>query len=288
MASPAKKTRTDGKSKQFYVKQARKLQKNTLDSAERGFLVTCNFKERDSIREVYSLLNEYYEKIKPESVKSEEVVEKNEDDEDDIANAIQNQIEKTKQEVKNRSHNFQSVDTGVQNLLFIKTSIENPLELGSNIVRDLAATKRRRTKVTLRFLPIETVCKAKLDDIKKEAEELFDKHFSVPTTFAINFNKRFNNELKRDDVIKELADLVSSKNSANKVDLKDAQQSIIVEIIKGICLLSVVPNYLQLKKYNLNELWERKAEDKIEVSANDDGGEEENLIEAVKEEIIEN
>lgn len=62
-------------------------------------------------------------------------------------------------------------------------------------------------------------------------------------------------------MIRELADLVTMKNPLNKVNLKDAQKSIIVELIKGHCLLSVVPNFLQLKKYNVNELWAKKEED---------------------------
>ena len=31
-----------------------------------------------------------------------------------------------------------------------------------------------------------------------------------------------------------------------------------MEIIKGNCLISVVPDYLKLKKYNVNELWDKK------------------------------
>lgn len=76
------------------------------------------------------------------------------------------------------------------------------------------------------MLPIEIVCKAKMEDIKNAAGELFDKHFlKEPSTFAINFNKRFNNDIQRDEVIKELADLVSMKNIGNKVNLKDPQVS---------------------------------------------------------------
>lgn len=31
-----------------------------------------------------------------------------------------------------------------------------------------------------------------------------------------------------------------------------------MEIIKGNCLISVVSDYLKLKKYNVNELWDKK------------------------------
>lgn len=257
MASPAKKPRTEGKSKQFYAKQARKPQRNLLEPGIKGFLVTCNFKERDSIRECYGLLNEYYKKSQKEPEVTVEV--KLEEDDDDITSQIQDQIEKTNKALKERIQLFQSIDTGVQNCLFIKTSIEDPIALGSAIIRDLATTKIKRTKVTLRLLPIQTVCKAKMEDIVNAAGLLFDQYFlKDPVTFAINYNKRFNNDVKRDDVIKELADIVSMKNPLHKVNLKDPQLSIIVEVIKGCCLLSVIPDYLKLKKYNVNELWEKR------------------------------
>jgi tRNA acetyltransferase TAN1 len=221
MASQPKKPRTDSKAKSFYAKQARKSSKNSIEVGDKGFLVTCNFREKDSVREVYRLLNEYYTKLHEEDEpKKEETVP----EDDDIESQLKSEIEKTSRETKEKAQKFQSTDTGVQNLIFIKTSIEDPLALGTAIIRDLAETKIKKTKVTLRMLPIEAVCKAKIEDIKNAAGLLFDKHFlKEPSTFAINFNKRFNNDLQRDEVIKELADLVSMKNIGNKVNLKNPE-----------------------------------------------------------------
>lgn len=259
--------------KQFYSKQARKPQRNLLEPGIKGFLVTCNFKERDSIRECYHLLNDYYKKSQKElEVEGKDEEKPDNDDDDDISSQIQDQIEKTNKQLKDRMQLFQSIDTGVQNCLFIKTSIEDPIALGSAIIRDLAETKIKRTKVTLRLLPIQTVCKAKMEEITDAAGLLFDKYFlKEPVTFGINYNKRFNNDIKRDDVIKELADIVSMKNPLHKVNLKEPQLSVIVEIIKGCCLLSVIPDYHKFKKYNVNELWEKreKAQPSDEVSSQD-------------------
>jgi tRNA acetyltransferase TAN1 len=176
---------------------------------------------------------------------------------------LKKDIEKSKKEVAEKAHLFNYIDTGVQNLIFIRTTIDYPQELATSIVRDLYETKAKRTKVTLRFLPIQTVCKAKIEEIKDAGGLLFDKYFlKESSTFGIIFNKRFNNDISRDEVIKELADLVHSKNPLNKVNLKEPQLSIVVEIIKGFCLISVVPDFHKMKKYNLNELWERKTETK--------------------------
>lgn len=113
MSSPAKKPRTEGKTKQFYVNQARK-QRKYLDVGDKGFLVTCNFKERDSVREVYHLLNDYHNKITKVAEPKELVdeVKQEDEEEDDITNQLQDQIDKTKQDTKTRSQKFQSIDTG--------------------------------------------------------------------------------------------------------------------------------------------------------------------------------
>lgn len=250
MASPAKKSRSDGnKSKNYFKSQARKGPQNFIEAGDQGFLVTCNFKERDATKECYKLLNEYYK-----GDGEIQVVQPDEDD-DDIAGQLKKEIEKTQQEVKERNQLFTSVTTGVQNLLFIRSAIGDPTELGVKIMRDLAATKLKKTKFTLRMLPIAAVTKTKMEDITNAAGELFDKHFlKEPCTFAINFNKRYNHDTSREEVINELAALVSLKNPHNKVNLKEPQKSVVVEVVKGLCMIAVVPDYLKLKKYNLHEL----------------------------------
>lgn len=129
------------------------------------------------------------------------------------------------------------------------------MDLGVRIIEDLHRTKQTLTKNVLRFIPIEVVCKANIKDIVDAAGILFDKYFlHGERTFSIVYNKRYNNDIKRDDIIKELAELIVAKNMKNKVDLKEPEFSVIVEIIKGLCCLSVIPYYIKYRKYNLSEL----------------------------------
>lgn len=251
--SAAKKPKMDHRRK-GYSHQHKKF----MQVGQRGFLVTCNFREKECIKESYNLLNNYYsstaadaegqpEQHTPGSPKSDE------EDQDDIATQLANEIQASKAEAK--KNRFQVVDTQTANCIFIDAKIDDPLSLGVRIVRDIAETRVAKTRFLLRLLPIEIVCRANLVDIMSAAESLFDKHFlRDPKTYSIMFNRRYNNEVKREDVIKELADIIQAKNAKNKVDLKNAQVSVIVEVIKGFCCLSVVPDYLAMKKYNLVEL----------------------------------
>ena len=67
-------------------------------------------------------------------------------------------------------------------------------------------------------------------------------------------SKRINNSVLREEVIESLAHIVTDKNAAHKADLKHPKLAIIVEVVKGICCMSVLPDYERFKKYNIFEL----------------------------------
>ncbi|XP_055909243.1 THUMP domain-containing protein 1 homolog [Eupeodes corollae] len=240
--------------------------RQTLEIGQRGFLATCNFRERDCIRECYNLLNHYANELYGPIEKNPN--EKDEDpeqpaEETDISDDLQKEIDAAKAASKpGKLCRFNSIDTGTKNCIFIKTTLPNPVELGTRIIKDIAETKVQKTRYLLRLTPIEVVCQASVDEITKAAGALFDKYFlKEGKTFAIVFNRRFNNDIKRDEIIKILADLVFDKNMKNKVDLKNGELAVIVEIIKKRCCLSVVEGYFKYKKYNLIELASNKTTD---------------------------
>lgn len=238
-----------------------------LEPGIKGFLATCNFREKDCVRDCYNLLNEYAnldEKCDADSTaRQPKMDEKNESgsvsdeiEEEDISTQLENEI-KTMTASRELNHKrFQQVETKTPNCIFIKTTVDNPIDLGVKIVRDIVATKKQKTRILLRLIPVEVVCKATIEDIKNAAGKLFDKYFLnvEPKTFSIVVNKRYNSSVERMSIIRELADIVSFKNVLHKVDLKNAELSVVVEVIKGLCCLTVLPDYYELKKYNLVEL----------------------------------
>ncbi|XP_061392792.1 THUMP domain-containing protein 1 homolog [Musca vetustissima] len=260
---PAKKQRFQNK-KKFYQPS----KKQYLEVGHKGFLATCNFQEKDCVRECYNILNQYADELygpetfeessandKPNNPTEEETKTEEPAESDDIADALQKQIDATQQKAKQTKRRFQVVDTGATNCIFIKTTLAEPASITKHIVKDIAETKKQKTRYLLRLLPIEIVCKANNKDIVDSAGQLCDKYFlNEPTTFSIVFNKRFNNDINRDTLIKELADIIHAKNVKHKVDLKYAKKSLIVEVIKGLCCLSVAEDYMAMKKYNLVEL----------------------------------
>ncbi len=85
------------KSKQWYRQNAKKSKKSSVLSSDlKGFLISCNFREKEAIREAYVLLNEYGDKL----YGSEVVVPQNDVDEDiDIDEELENEKEALKIQV---------------------------------------------------------------------------------------------------------------------------------------------------------------------------------------------
>lgn len=230
----------------------------------RGFLCTCNAKERDCVREAYNILGRHGDKLCGE----EEIVSKfsspNDEEgcnkeEKEIEDELKTEVESLKTNEKSfEERRFQVVDTGANNCVFIKTTVPDPVELVNDIMNDIEMTRQRRSRYLMRMMPIEVTCKAYLDDIKKECEKLFEKHFKCdPTTYAIVYNKRYNNNVLRGEIIESLARLIQDRNILHKADLKQAKKTVIVEVIKNICCISVVPDYFRFRKYNLLELYKK-------------------------------
>ncbi|RZC38458.1 THUMP domain containing protein [Asbolus verrucosus] len=231
------------KLKKYYIKKSinRKL---CLEANLKGFLCSCNNREKDCIRESYNLLNQYADKLYPSSSTQDYQTE-------DVDDLLNKEISELKEESKT-NRRFQVIESGAKNFLFIRTTLDNPVELAETIVKDIHQTGNQKTRFLLRLIPVEITCKAYITDITKAFEQIVDMHFKEKAqTFSVMFNHRNNDTLSRDEIIKLMAEKVFKTRTDHKVDLKTADVSIIVEIIRGYAFLSVVPNYLRYKKYNL-------------------------------------
>lgn len=243
-----------------------------------GFLCTSNMHEKDCIRDAYKILNEFADEIYgqqcPEKSESkekedEQMDEPNDDndgnDDEDISTALNKEINELKAVYSKPVRRFKVINTGIKNVTFIKSTLPEPLELVTKIVTELDRTKKQCTRFLLRLLPIEVVCKAYMNNIKKVADPLFDKYFAkTPKTFSIVFNHHWNNNISRSDVIEELSRMILQKNSGNAANLKNPDIVVIVKLIRGVCLLSIAPHYYKYRRYNLVEICNVKEQVKDE------------------------
>nr|CAD7266044.1 unnamed protein product [Timema shepardi] len=219
----------------YYAQQHRRPKEFSLKPGLKGFICSCNNREKECIREAYNILNEYADKFFPE----------------------QKELGSLKAQVTTRPNQrkFQILESGAANFLFIQTTVPDPLLLVTKIMEDVYQTKKQKARFMQRLLPVEATCKAHIEDVRAAFEPLLEKYFAKEgKTFSIIFEKRNSHALDRTKVIEDLAEMVTLKNTANRADLKQPQLAILVEVVRNMCLLSVLPNYYMYKKYNLFEL----------------------------------
>ncbi|XP_051857464.1 THUMP domain-containing protein 1 [Antechinus flavipes] len=229
-----------------------------LEPGLQGILITCNMNERKCVEEAYSLLNEYGDDLYgPEKfIDKDKQPSGSEEEEDDAEAALKKEVSEIQASTELRLRRFQSLESGANNVVFIRTLGIEPEKLVHHILKDMYTTKKKKTRVILRMLPISGTCKAFLEDMKKYAETFLEPWFKAPNkgTFQIIYKARNNSHMSREEVIKELAGIVGCLNPENKVDLSNPQYTIVVEIIKAVCCLSVVKDYMLFRKYNLQEV----------------------------------
>lgn len=241
------------KVKKYYTDQMRKHMRKggSLEVGMKGYLCSCQYREKDCVKEAYNVLNKYYDllhgKKDQEEATEKEVV-------NDISDDLQNEIKQLQSEGGAKSR-FKSIESGAKNLLFIKTKIDNHAELIDKLIFDLINEKQPQTRFLLKMIPIHVVCKARVDDIKLHMQPLLENSLKEkPNTFGIAFNSRNNDSLSKDDVIRVVAEMVQNMDKNIKVYLAQPELSVIIEVIKGFALLAVIKNFVKNKRYHLIHL----------------------------------
>ena len=67
---------------------------------------------------------------------------------------------KTQADKNESERRFQVVESGIQSVLFIRTTVENPVNLVQEILKDILATNTQKCRHLIRMIPIQKTCKA--------------------------------------------------------------------------------------------------------------------------------
>ncbi|XP_006819006.1 THUMP domain-containing protein 1-like [Saccoglossus kowalevskii] len=251
--------------KSYYRKSSNKRRKvhGILNVGMRGFLLTCNRDEKACVRDGLNLLTEYADLFYgPENDDKKESTDNDSDSEEDIEVSLEKEKRRLKEQIKNKTQRFQPMQSGANNVVFIRTQIDNPGEMAYQILTDIAKKSEKITRHIQRMIPVNGTCRTIMEDMEDLGSRLIDPFFHVEGTsqiaFSVQYKARNNGKVKRDEIIRMLASLVLKEGSPHKVDLNMPDITIIVEIIKNICCMSIVKNFHGLKKYNLHAVVEER------------------------------
>jgi len=246
------------KSKGKFFMNSKKA-KYSICPDQRGFLGFCNKFEKEAIKEARILFDEYLLKVNDENEDNSKI-DDSEVDEFDAADAEQEEIKKQSEQEMDQ---FKLLNSGVDNVLFFKTKLKDPVKLSLNIMDDIISCGEQKTKFLLRFVPIEGTCKAHEENVKEVLKKLLKRHFTseVKKSYSVVFKARCNNDFKREMAINIVGDIIKELSPNSKVEFKTPDLVIMVEVMKSNCCLAVLPKYFHTyKKYNLIELSKVKKE----------------------------
>jgi len=252
------------KDKRHYANAAKKakLAKYRMVPGAKGFLLFCNHHEKETVREGYRILNQFADEMygKEEAPVKQSNDDATEDDEDD--DDVDAALEKEKTALdkvaakEGTERRFQVVDSGVQNLVFIRTTVESPVELADSVMREVRTSGTQISRYLLRLVPVEVTCKAFSENVEEAVKPVISKRFQDKgdTTYCIQFKSRLNNSFAKEEAYKTIGKMVRDVNPQSKVEFKDPDHVILVEVMKSFCCISILTDYFAFKKYNILEL----------------------------------
>ncbi|KAL0558812.1 hypothetical protein IC582_003394 [Cucumis melo] len=178
--------------------------------------------------------------------------------------SIDQLIEAELQELGDKTkRRFFNLDSGCNGVVFIQMRKNDgepgPKAVVQHMMTSIASTRKHISRFILRILPIEVACYASVEEITRAIKPLIEKNFPIESQnavkFAVLYEARANTGIDRATIINTVAKAVPEPH---KVDLNNPEKTIVVEIVKTICLIGVVEKYKEFSKYNLRQLTSRK------------------------------
>ncbi|KAF8403722.1 hypothetical protein HHK36_011826 [Tetracentron sinense] len=154
---------------------------------------------------------------------------------------------------------FVSLDSGCNGVVFVQMHKRDgdpgPKAIVQHMITSAASTRKHMSRFILRVLPVEVTCYASEEEISKAIKPLIAQYFpaeaQTPQKFAVLYEARANTGVERMMIINSVA---KSVPGPHKVDLNNPDKTIVVQIVKTLCLIGVVEKYKELSKYNLRQL----------------------------------
>ncbi|KAG0412648.1 hypothetical protein HPB47_010240 [Ixodes persulcatus] len=235
--------------KNYYCDMSKKRHKGCLDkvgAGMKGFLATFERSEFHATKDCYELLNEYADKLWGPEKKDEGIVK---DVEDELADEL-----KELKESSNLPRRFKKMSTEVAGNFFVSTTVDEPGRLTTSIFSDLKECQSQRSRFLLRLLPVQLTCKANTEAIQKAVKTVLSTYEDNDRTFLVAKKVRHNNDLSRASLLTDVVEAVRAAKPKWIGELRQPELVIMLDVQKTICFVSVLPNYLEFKKYNLLEV----------------------------------
>lgn len=252
------------RSKAYYRKCAAGAKKaktsRNIAPGMKGFLVTCNSHEKETVSELYNLLNEYADDLYGPEFDKEKSDEEfsGSSDEDDMEKAMAKEISAIR-EANLKERRFQNIMTKTKNVIFIRTTLDDPDRLVHKIFQDGLEKQVKKTRYAQRILPVNLVCKTDTKSLETGLTEVLKPHFETDFGVGIKYTAqckiRYNNSISRTAILTSINKIIKEMNPLHTLCHDEPDLVIIVEVVMQVCCLSVVKDFFKFRKYNFEQIF---------------------------------
>lgn len=219
-------------------------------------------KENMAKNEVRLMMNEWCDKLYGTTVVENDEDADDIEDIDDIDKAMAAEVAAMKDTKKDL---ITPLPLGCECMLFVRTRKPvKPVEFVKTICQSVKDTGNKSTRFVQRLTPVTLTCSASKPELEKLCDivlgpEFHQKEGQKPLKYAIRPTLRNFDGLTRDEVIQTVASRVG-QDHGHSVDLKNYDKIILVDCFKASIGMSVVDEYEDLSRFNIEMLWERHNE----------------------------
>ncbi|KAJ1307193.1 hypothetical protein OPQ81_001308 [Rhizoctonia solani] len=226
--------------------------------------MTVKGKEKQAANELCEIIESISDRLwpKPPSTMGptadaeEDGSEEDEDIEKQLAKELSDINKPKAKDTSDRRIATCSTETACVIYITTKSPID-PVEVVLQHMEQVSQTGLSGTRALVRLVPASGICAANMTAISSLATDIFTKAFSgegvEPKKYKIELRIRSHKVLTKDEVIKGIAQCVPT-DKGHTVDLTNQDTTILVELFKGICTISVVPDYEKYKRFNVVQI----------------------------------
>ncbi|KAG5362950.1 tRNA acetyltransferase TAN1 [Yarrowia sp. B02] len=219
-------------------------------------------KENMAKNEVRLMMNEWCDKLYGTTVVENDEEAEDIDDVDDIDKAMAAEVAAMKDTKKDL---ITPLPLGCECMLFVRTRKPVvPVDFVKTICQSVKDTGKKSTRFVQRLTPVTLTCSASKPELEKLCDivlgpDFHQKEGQKPLKYAIRPTLRNFDNLTRDEVIQTVASRVGQEHG-HSVDLKNYDKLILVDCFKASIGMSVVDEYEDLSRFNIEQLWEKHNE----------------------------
>jgi len=148
---------------------------------------------------------------------------------------------------------FSIAQTGVGGNVMVRFdgSALDPVALVDRVFEQALARRESSAPHVIRMLPVQATCAAQTESIVAAVTPMLQSLRGSDTSFSVQWRRRCNTCIDKMEVINAIAGVMAELAPKAQVELAFPHVGILVDIIKSVCCVSVLPGWKRAQAYNL-------------------------------------